>query len=99
MCKSWSWPHPKHTVLSPLPAGDYDFPFEIPLREILLETVTGPGHNYRTYRLDAIVERTYWKDTIVSQPLRIYNAPDTEWNDINSWYPLVCVGIRVVEIC
>ncbi|BCS27290.1 uncharacterized protein APUU_60338A [Aspergillus puulaauensis] len=75
-----------------LPPGDYEFPFEIPLREIVLETVTGPGHNYRTYRIDAIVERTYWKDTIVSQPLRIYNAPNTEWNDINSWYPLTVEG-------
>lgn len=72
-----------------VPAGNYEFPFEIPLPKILLETVTGPGHNYRTYRIDVIVERTYWKDTIVSQPLRIYNAPDMEWNGLEDNYPLV----------
>ncbi|KAB8230844.1 uncharacterized protein BDW43DRAFT_284119 [Aspergillus alliaceus] len=64
-----------------LPAGTYEFVFSIPLATEMFETVTGPSNNH-TYQVDAIVEHRYWRNTVISQPVRIYNVPDLEANDI-----------------
>ncbi|KAE8152741.1 hypothetical protein BDV25DRAFT_137549 [Aspergillus avenaceus] len=60
-----------------LPVGNYEFPFRIPLATKTAETITGPGHDYHTYKVDAIIGRPFWQDTIVSRPVRIYNVPDS----------------------
>ncbi|KAI9929307.1 hypothetical protein ASPWEDRAFT_184195 [Aspergillus wentii DTO 134E9] len=61
-----------------LPAGKYQFPFEIPVSKYGLETLTGPSHEYHTYQVDGIIERKFSKDAIVSQPVRIYRSFDLE---------------------
>ncbi|KAI9370029.1 hypothetical protein BJX61DRAFT_549215 [Aspergillus egyptiacus] len=58
-----------------LPAGDYEFPFEISLPEILLESLTGPGHAYHTYTVDVVLERWLRQDLVVSRGIRIYRSP------------------------
>ncbi|KAJ0413535.1 hypothetical protein BJY00DRAFT_58389 [Aspergillus carlsbadensis] len=55
-----------------MPAGNYEFPIEISLKGALLETLTGPGHEYHTYRVEVVVERRMQWDLAVSEPLRIY---------------------------
>ena len=59
-----------------LPAGTYEFPFSISLPHRMLETVTTQEHAYHTYHVQAIIERRFKADSIISQPIRIYNHPD-----------------------
>ena len=59
-----------------LPPGDYEFPFNIPLSGRMLETITGLQHSYHTYQVQAIIERRFRGNTIISQDLRIYQTPD-----------------------
>ncbi|KAL5363177.1 hypothetical protein BJX96DRAFT_186630 [Aspergillus floccosus] len=65
-----------------LPAGDYQFPFEISLDGSLFETIVGPRHQYHSYELYGIIERRLSRDIVVSQPVRIYNPGAVEMNDI-----------------
>ncbi|KAJ5974994.1 hypothetical protein N7481_008701 [Penicillium waksmanii] len=58
-----------------LPAGNYEFPFNIPLAGRILETVTGQRHMYHTYHVQAIVERRFKADSVVSRPIRVYRYP------------------------
>jgi hypothetical protein len=55
-----------------MPAGDYEFPVEISLKDVHLETLTGPGHEYHTYKVEVVVERRMQWDWVVSEPLGIY---------------------------
>ncbi|KAL2789352.1 hypothetical protein BJX66DRAFT_339345 [Aspergillus keveii] len=55
-----------------LPAGNYEFPIEISLKNAQLETLTGPGHEYHTYTVEVIVERRIQWDLVVSKPLMMY---------------------------
>jgi hypothetical protein len=55
-----------------LPAGNYEFPIEISLKDAQLETLTGPGHEYHTYTVEVIVERRIQWDLVASEPLMIY---------------------------
>jgi len=63
-----------------LPAGDYEFPFSIPLSGQMLETITGLQHSYHTYHVQAIIERRFRSNSIISRDLRIYQSPDP-WAD------------------
>lgn len=74
-----------------VPAGYYEFLFDVPLSRHLAETAIGPGHNYHTYRIDAIIEHRYWEDTVVSQPFSVYKSPDMETNYLTTDFPLVCI--------
>ncbi|KAF9885235.1 hypothetical protein FE257_000595 [Aspergillus nanangensis] len=65
-----------------LPAGDYEFPFEILLDGNLLETIVGPEHEYHSYEVYGVVERKWSRDIIVSQPLRLHKAFAPEPSDI-----------------
>ncbi|KKK13224.1 hypothetical protein ARAM_000555 [Aspergillus rambellii] len=58
-----------------MPAGDYEFPFNIPLDEHTIETIRGPSQNQHTYQVHGIVERRLGKDIIVSEPIGIYKSP------------------------
>ncbi|KAJ5573272.1 hypothetical protein N7450_010256 [Penicillium hetheringtonii] len=63
-----------------LTAGDYQFPFSIPLSGQMLETITGLQHSYHTYHVQAIIERRFRGNSIISRDLRIYQSPDP-WAD------------------
>ncbi|KAJ5124857.1 uncharacterized protein N7515_008682 [Penicillium bovifimosum] len=72
-----------------MPAGDHAFLFDIPLPSKILGTITGPNHQYHTYRVDAIVERRLKPDLVVSQPIRIYQVSDLETSYLRPHCPLV----------
>jgi hypothetical protein len=72
-----------------MPAGDYEFPFMIALPSGILDTVTGPNHEYHTYHVEAVIERRFWKDFTVSRPIRIYHPPDQDTVSIMQRFPLV----------
>ncbi|KAJ5109614.1 hypothetical protein N7532_002259 [Penicillium argentinense] len=58
-----------------LSAGNYEFPFSIPLPSAMTDTVTGPKHMYQMYYVQATIERRFRYNTVVSQPIRIYHPP------------------------
>ena len=78
-----------------VPAGYYEFLFDVPLSSNIMETVTGSEHNYHTYQVDAIIERRYWKDIVVSQPLSIYKLPEVETSHLTTDFPLVRINFLV----
>ncbi|KAL2849378.1 hypothetical protein BJX68DRAFT_267230 [Aspergillus pseudodeflectus] len=55
-----------------MPAGNYEFPIEISLKDVHLETLTGPGHEYHTYKVEVVFERRMQWDWVMSEPLGIY---------------------------
>ncbi|KAL4797739.1 hypothetical protein BDV19DRAFT_358599 [Aspergillus venezuelensis] len=65
-----------------MPAGDYEFLFDFPLTDILFDTLTGPKHNYHTYRVEVVIERSMRRDLIVSEPVRIYKYPRLARHDL-----------------
>lgn len=58
-----------------MPAGNYEFQFEIPLAGLRFDTLVGPKHEYYTYRVVVTVQRWMWRDLVVSQPVSIYRYP------------------------
>ncbi|KAF3395080.1 putative HECT-type ubiquitin ligase-interacting protein creD [Talaromyces pinophilus] len=60
-----------------LPAGNYEFPFRIPLTSKMLETIAGPCQ-YHSYEVQAIIEHRFRSDSVVAQPIRIYRTPALE---------------------
>jgi hypothetical protein len=63
-----------------LPAGNYEFPFSIPLSGRILETVTCQRQMYHTYHVVATIERRFRGNSTISRPIRIYDHPDL-WVD------------------
>ncbi|KAL3463680.1 hypothetical protein BJX64DRAFT_256715 [Aspergillus heterothallicus] len=61
-----------------LPAGSYEFPLDLPLDKIPIETLTGPGHAYHTYTVEVVLQRRMARDITVSRPLRIYRYPSSD---------------------
>ncbi|PYH49246.1 uncharacterized protein BP01DRAFT_388319 [Aspergillus saccharolyticus JOP 1030-1] len=68
----------------PMPAGQYEFPFDIPLAGKFLETVTGVKHNYHSYTVEATVAFRYRRNVVVSKPVRIYHLSELETNYLTS---------------
>lgn len=66
-----------------LPAGRYEFPFEIPLDPVMHETIAGPKHSYHFYQVYGVVQRRYYRNDVVSQPLRVYRPTVSEPSDIS----------------
>ncbi|KAL2851088.1 hypothetical protein BJY01DRAFT_233050 [Aspergillus pseudoustus] len=58
-----------------MPSGDYEFPFQISLDGSLVETLTGPRHEYHTYAVELVIQRRMKQDLIISQALKIYKIP------------------------
>ncbi|CAG8926298.1 unnamed protein product [Penicillium salamii] len=75
-----------------MPPGDHSFLFDIPLPCKLLETVTGPKHQFHTYRVDVILERRLKSDLVVSQPIRIYHISDFNSSYLRPYCPLTLEG-------
>ncbi|PLB43401.1 hypothetical protein P170DRAFT_514626 [Aspergillus steynii IBT 23096] len=55
-----------------LPAGKYEFPFDVPLDPNMHETIAGPNHEYHSYKVYGIIERRFYRNHVVSEPIRIY---------------------------
>ncbi|PYI35741.1 hypothetical protein BP00DRAFT_477924 [Aspergillus indologenus CBS 114.80] len=84
-----------------IPAGNYDFLFDIPIPGDPPETSVGPDHNYHTYLIEAIVERRVWKDIVVSQAPSIYRLPGIELCPPSTESPLTIGGqsAQNIEYC
>ncbi|RAK72540.1 uncharacterized protein BO72DRAFT_520786, partial [Aspergillus fijiensis CBS 313.89] len=84
-----------------IPAGKYEFLFDIPIPSDLFETSVGPDHNYHTYQIEAIVERRVWRDIVVSQVLSIYKLPEVELCPLSAESPLTIGGesAQNIEYC
>ncbi|KAJ5338003.1 hypothetical protein N7452_004731 [Penicillium brevicompactum] len=75
-----------------MPPGDHAFLFDIPLPCKLLETVTGPKHQYHTYRVDVVIERRLKSDLVISHPVRIYQISDFNTSYMRPSSPLTLEG-------
>lgn len=73
-------------------AGYYEFLFDIPLPANIVETSTGPGHYYHTYQVDAVIERRYWKNNVISQPFSVYKFPDIDTGYLTTDFPMVRIS-------
>ncbi|KAL3471762.1 hypothetical protein BJX99DRAFT_262979 [Aspergillus californicus] len=59
-----------------LPAGDYEFPFSLPVPPRILETITCRRRMSHTYHVQAIIKRRFKGNSTVSRPIRLYHYPD-----------------------
>ena len=71
-------------------AGNYEFQFEIPLTSKMMASVTGPEHNYHSYKVQAIISHRFKRDFILSQPVRIYNRPTLDIDYLWPYSSKVC---------
>ncbi|OJJ05504.1 hypothetical protein ASPVEDRAFT_137895 [Aspergillus versicolor CBS 583.65] len=69
--KTWRFRDAGKSKTEILPAGNYEYPFEIILEGSMPESVEGLSDTYVTYRFKAEIGRKYAKDIIVRRPLRI----------------------------
>ncbi|KAF9888092.1 hypothetical protein FE257_009357 [Aspergillus nanangensis] len=69
--KTWKFRDPGKGKTELLPAGNYEYPFNIVLEGSMPESVEGLSDTYVTYRFKAEIGRKYAKDIIVRKPLRI----------------------------
>lgn len=81
-----------------MPPGDHAFLFDIPLPCKILETVTGPKHQYHTYRVEVVIERRLKNDLVISQPVRIYQISDFNTSYLRPYCPLVCYLTGWMEV-
>ncbi|KAL2826118.1 hypothetical protein BDW59DRAFT_67622 [Aspergillus cavernicola] len=69
--KTWKFKDALKTKTEILPAGNYEYPFDVILEGSMPESVEGLSDTYVTYRFKAEIGRKYAKDIIVRRPLRI----------------------------
>ncbi|PWY78327.1 putative HECT-type ubiquitin ligase-interacting protein cred [Aspergillus heteromorphus CBS 117.55] len=69
--KTWRFRDAGKSKTEVLPAGNYEYPFNIVLEGSMPESVEGLTDTYVTYRFKAEIGRKYAKDIIVRRPLRI----------------------------
>ncbi|KAE8353712.1 putative HECT-type ubiquitin ligase-interacting protein cred [Aspergillus coremiiformis] len=69
--KTWKFRDPGKSKTEILPAGNYEYPFDLVLEGNMPESVEGLSDTYITYRFKAEIGRKYAKDIIVRKPLRI----------------------------
>ena len=59
-----------------LPAGNYEYPFEVVLEGSMPESVEGLAETWVMYRFKAEIGRKYVKDIVARKPLRIIRTLD-----------------------
>ncbi|KAL4892786.1 hypothetical protein BDV59DRAFT_208186 [Aspergillus ambiguus] len=69
--KTWRFRDPGKGKTELLPAGNYEYPFNLVLEGSMPESVEGLSDTYVTYRFKAEIGRKYAKDIVVRKPLRI----------------------------
>ncbi|KAL2869607.1 uncharacterized protein BJX67DRAFT_392116 [Aspergillus lucknowensis] len=77
-------PGPETLTSFILESGEHEFPFEIPLMGTVCETLTGPGHEYHSYRLEIIIQRPLRRAIILGKPVRIYRVPQPNPRELSS---------------
>ncbi|KAL4876543.1 hypothetical protein BJY04DRAFT_199861 [Aspergillus karnatakaensis] len=72
--------HTKSIQAIRLPEGDYEFAFAIALPRVALDTLVGPGHEYHSYAVEVVIQRSGFlkRDLVVSENLRIYKLHGPE---------------------
>ncbi|OAX77378.1 hypothetical protein ACJ72_08326 [Emergomyces africanus] len=73
---TWSFKDAGKNKLETMPAGNYEFPFDIILPGSLPESIEGLRDTWITYRFRAEIGRKYARDIIVRKPLRIIRTLD-----------------------
>jgi hypothetical protein len=73
----WPFKDPGKGKTETLPAGNYEFPFDIVLQGSLPESLEGLPDTWITYRLKAEIGRKYMKRIVARKPLRVIRTPDT----------------------
>ncbi|EEH45027.2 uncharacterized protein PADG_08669 [Paracoccidioides brasiliensis Pb18] len=74
--KTWSFKDAGKGKMESLPAGNYEFPFDIILPGSLPESIEGLRDTWITYRFKGEIGRKYAKDIVVRKPLRIIRTLD-----------------------
>lgn len=74
--KTWGFRDAGKGKTEVLPAGNYEFPFDVILEGSLPESVEGLKDTWVTYRFKAEMGRKYAKNIIVRKPLRIVRTLD-----------------------
>ncbi|CBF74562.1 hypothetical protein AN4170.2 [Aspergillus nidulans FGSC A4] len=69
--KTWKFRDAGKSKTEILPAGNYEYPFDVILEGSMPESVEGLSDTYVTYRFKAEIGRKYAKDIVVRRPLRI----------------------------
>ncbi|KKK20287.1 hypothetical protein P175DRAFT_0446939 [Aspergillus ochraceoroseus IBT 24754] len=69
--KTWRFRDAGKSKTEVLPAGNYEYPFNVILEGSMPESVEGLSDTYVTYRFKAEIGRKYAKDIIGRKPLRI----------------------------
>ncbi|KAJ5959554.1 Immunoglobulin E-set [Penicillium vulpinum] len=74
--KSWTFRDPGKGKTEVLPAGNYEYPFDVVLEGSMPESVEGLAETWVMYRFKAEIGRKYVKDIVARKPLRIIRTLD-----------------------
>ncbi|KAJ6151891.1 Arrestin-like N-terminal [Penicillium chrysogenum] len=74
--KTWRFRDPGKGKTEVLPAGNYEYPFDVVLEGSMPESVEGLAETWVMYRFKAEIGRKYVKDIVARKPLRIIRTLD-----------------------
>ncbi|CAG7920099.1 unnamed protein product [Penicillium olsonii] len=74
--KTWRFRDPGKGKTEILPAGNYEYPFDVILEGSMPESVEGLTETWVMYRFKAEIGRKYAKDIVARKPLRIIRTLD-----------------------
>ncbi|KAJ6028569.1 HECT-type ubiquitin ligase-interacting protein creD [Penicillium herquei] len=74
--KTWRFRDPGKGKTEILPAGNYEYPFNVVLEGSMPESVEGLSETWVMYRFKAEIGRKYAKDIVARKPLRIIRTLD-----------------------
>ncbi|QQK42501.1 HECT-type ubiquitin ligase-interacting protein creD [Penicillium digitatum] len=74
--KTWGFRDPGKGKTELLPAGNYEYPFDVVLEGSMPESVEGLADTWVMYRFKAEIGRKYVKDIVARKPLRIIRTLD-----------------------
>ncbi|KAJ5956060.1 hypothetical protein N7501_010339 [Penicillium viridicatum] len=74
--KTWRFREPGKGKTEVLPAGNYEYPFDVILEGSMPESVEGLAETWVMYRFKAEIGRKYVKDITARKPLRIIRTLD-----------------------
>ena len=89
--KTWKFRDAGKSKTEILPAGNYEYPFDVILEGSMPESVEGLSDTYVTYRFKAEIGRKYAKDIVVRRPLRIIRTLESSALELS--HAMVCDSI------
>lgn len=93
--KTWRFRDPGKGKTEILPAGNYEYPFDVVLEGSMPESVEGLSETWVMYRFKAEIGRKYAKDIVARKPLRIIRTLDPSALELS--HAMVRGGIRQVD--